>query len=72
MLYPIIYFLNAAEEHRVIVFAQGYAQAPASPPPGEPSVTISVVKPATRSMEADTGLTVDRSRLRKSHMAAVT
>ncbi|BDA42559.1 UDP-N-acetylglucosamine/UDP-glucose/GDP-mannose transporter [Coccomyxa sp. Obi] len=48
-----------------------YAQVPASPPPGEPSVTISVGRPTARSVEADSGLTLDRSRLRKSHTAAV-
>ena len=53
------------------LFWQAYAQVPASPPPGESSVTISVVRPTARSVEADTGLPLDRSRLRKSHTAAV-
>jgi hypothetical protein len=56
--------------HHVCV--QVYAQVPTSPPPGEQSaVNIAVVKPASRSVEADSGLTVDRSRLRKAHAAGV-
>lgn len=50
---------------------QVYVQAPTSPPPGDPAaVNITVVKPLSRSVEADGGLALDRSRLRKAHTAA--
>lgn len=62
---------SPCSKRQVALFWQAYAQVPASPPPGESSVTISVVRPTARSVEADTGVTLDRSRLRKSHTAAV-